>query len=261
MIGTGCRAGQWRRGVLVALACLMAMPSAMAQDRIHLFAAASMTDAIDRAVARFEATHDVDVVPVYAASSTLARQIANGAPAELYISANVEWMDWLGEQGVTLSERADLVHNRLALVAPADTTREPFTPGGGETLAARLGDGERLAVGDPAHVPAGIYARQALQSLGEWEALAPRLARADNVRAALALVERGEVPLGVVYRTDAEASDGVRLLGLFPSDAHEPIIYPIAAIGAHPSEGALTFRRWLESDDAKAIFQRAGFGT
>ncbi|WP_328717266.1 molybdate ABC transporter substrate-binding protein [Halomonas elongata] len=247
--------------VLLGTLLLTLASSASAGERVELFAAASMTDAIDRAVARFEATHDVDVVPVYAASSTLARQIANGAPAELYISANVEWMDWLGEQGVTLSERADLVHNRLALVAPADTTREPFTPGEGETLAARLGDSERLAVGDPAHVPAGIYARQALQSLGEWEALAPRLARADNVRAALALVERGEAPLGVVYRTDAEASDGVRLLGLFPSDAHEPIIYPIAAIGAHPSEGALTFRRWLESDDAKAIFQRAGFGT
>ncbi|MDR5858117.1 molybdate ABC transporter substrate-binding protein [Halomonas eurihalina] len=246
--------------VLLGTMLLMLASSASAGERVELFAAASMTDAIDRAVARFEATHDVDVVPVYAASSTLARQIANGAPAELCISANVEWMDWLGEQGVTLSERADLAHNRLALVAPADTSRKPFTPGDGEPLAARLGESERLAAGDPAHVPAGIYARQALQSLGEWEALAPRLARADNVRAALALVERGEAPLGVVYRTDAEASDGVRLLGLFPSDAHEPIIYPIAVIGANPSEGALTFRRWLESDDAKAIFRAEGFG-
>lgn len=245
----------------MVLTLLAMVAPASADDRVELFAAASMTDAIDRAVARFEASHDVDVVPVYAASSTLARQIANGAPAELYISANVEWMDWLGEQGVTLTERTDLAHNRLALVAPTDARREPFTPDAGETIAARLGEDERLAVGDPSHVPAGIYARQALGSLGEWEALAPRLARADNVRAALALVERGEVPLGVVYRTDAEASDAVQQQGLFPSSSHESITYPIAAIGENPSEGAQALRRWLESDDAMAIFRGAGFGS
>ncbi|SHL06557.1 molybdate transport system substrate-binding protein [Halomonas caseinilytica] len=250
--------GRYGRLGMAPMLLVVAM-SASANERVELFAAASMTDAIDRAVARFEATHDVDVVPVYAASSTLARQIANGAPAELYISANVEWMDWLGEQGVALSERADLVHNRLALVAPAGTQHEPFTPGEGEPLAARLGENERLAVGDPAHVPAGIYARQALQSLGEWEALASRLARADNVRAALALVERGEAPMGVVYRTDAEASDGVRTLGMFPSTSHEPITYPVAVIGQAPSEQALALRAWLEGDDAMAIFAEHGF--
>ncbi|MDT8895715.1 molybdate ABC transporter substrate-binding protein [Halomonas sp. I1] len=255
----GTRA-QRLQGMLVA-ALLTVAASASAEDRVELFAAASMTDAIDRMVARFEASHDVEVVPVYAASSTLARQIANGAPAEVYISANVEWMDWLGEQGVALTERTDLVHNRLALVAPADSQQKPFAPGDDETIAARLGEDARLAVGDPAHVPAGIYARQALQSLGEWETLAPRLARAANVRAALALVERGEAPLGVVYSTDARASDTVRQLGLFPSSSHASITYPVAVVGERPSDAALTLRRWLESDDAMAIFRAEGFGT
>ncbi|GED21784.1 molybdate ABC transporter substrate-binding protein [Halomonas halmophila] len=243
-----------------ALALLTCLPTfAVAEARVELFAAASMTDAIDEALVRFEASHDVDVVPVYAASSTLARQIAHGAPAEVYIPANVKWMDWLGEQGVILSERTALLHNRLALIAPQDSPFDDLAPGEGESLADRLADGERLAVGDPAHVPAGIYARQALESLGEWQALSPRLARAANVRAALALVARGEAPLGVVYRTDALASDAVRSLGLFPESAHPPITYPIATIGAAPSPAALELRGWLESEEAMEIFKAQGF--
>ncbi len=218
-----------------------------------------MTDAIDRAVARFEATHDVDVVPVYAASSTLARQIANGAPAELYISANVEWMDWLGEQGVALSERADLVHNRLAWwrrrarsTSLSLRVRESRWPLGSARTNVWPWAIRRMC---------GRNLRQASASVaGEWEALASRLARADNVRAALALVERGEAPMGVVYRTDAEASDGVRTLGMFPSTSHEPITYPVAVIGQAPSEQALALRAWLEGDDAWRSSQSMGLG-
>ncbi|MCW4151023.1 molybdate ABC transporter substrate-binding protein [Halomonas sp. 18H] len=245
------------RGALALLACLSTV--AAAEERVELFAAASMTDAIDQVVTRFEASHEVDVVTVYAASSTLARQIAHGAPAEVYISANFMWMDWLGEQDVSLTRRADLLHNRLALIASQDSPLDDVAPGESDSLAERLADGERLAVGDPAHVPAGIYARQALESLGEWQALAPRLARADNVRAALALVARGETPLGVVYHTDALASDAVRPLGLFPESSHPPITYPIATIGADPSPAALALRRWLESEEARGIFKAQGF--
>ncbi|GHA97048.1 molybdate ABC transporter substrate-binding protein [Modicisalibacter luteus] len=237
---------------------LLALP-VHAASPVHVYAAASLTDALNAAVARYEETHDVDIVPVYASSSTAARQVANGAPADLYFSANERWMDWLGEQGIVLQERADLLQNRLVLVASPHSDAIPFTLGEGVSLAERLGDGQRLSVGDPAHVPAGIYARQALESLDEWPALESRLARADNVRAALALVERGEAPLGIVYRTDAVASDRVRQLGLLPIDSHAPITYPVALIGNAIDDAARDFRDWLASDEAMAVFTGFGF--
>ena len=227
---------------------------------LHVSAAASLTDAMDEVIEAYTAQHpDTTIVPIYASSSTLARQIASGAPADLFISANLSWMEWLDEQGVALQQRANLLHNRLALVAPIDSDVEAFTPGETGTLVSLLASGERLSVGDPDHVPAGIYAKQAMEALGEWQALEPRLARGNDVRGALALVERGETPAGIVYQTDAEASDRVRTLGLFPLDSHAPIVYPVALIGTDNSSAASALRAWLEGAEATAIFAEHGF--
>ncbi|WP_163648447.1 molybdate ABC transporter substrate-binding protein [Modicisalibacter sp. 'Wilcox'] len=244
---------------LAAVLLFSPSPAQATPPRVTIFAAASLTDALDAAIADYEADHDVDIVPVYAASSTAARQIAHGAPAELYFSANEQWMDWLASQDVTLAERTDLLNNRLVLVAAPGTSLEAFTPGAGRPIRALLDDDQRLAVGNPDHVPAGIYARQALESLGEWQALEPRLARADNVRAALALVERGEAPLGIVYRTDARASDRVHSLGVFPAASHKSITYPLALVDPPVSRAARAFRDWLTGSEAMAIFERFGF--
>lgn len=254
--------GSWQGLVVGGLAMVLGA-AAHGDDRVHLLAAASLTNAVDEALALYSDSHSVDVVPIYASSSTLARQIANGSPADIFLSANTRWMDWLGEQNVALSERSDLLHNRLALIAPIEGPVEALVPGEGEALAEALADGERMAVGDPEHVPAGIYGQQALESLGEWGALESRLARADNVRAAMALVERGEAPLGIVYRTDALASVKVKLLGLFPEDSHDPITYPIALISEKadqaPDAEAQALREWLGGDQARAVFERHGF--
>lgn len=256
----------WPRRLAVAFAALCAAGLAHA-DTLHVAAAASMTDAMNDAIETYTVEHDdVNIVPVYASSSTLARQIAHGAPAALFISANQKWMDWLEDEGVAVQQRIDLLQNRLALVAPTDEAAGDFIPGESGELVSLLDDDERLAVGDPDHVPAGIYAQQALKQLGEWNALEPRLARASNVRSALALVERGETPAGVVYQTDAQASDGVTTLGLFPLDTHDPIVYPAALISTEDSDAqdnadAAAFRLWLEGDAATAIFADHGFAS
>ncbi|MGP8296089.1 MULTISPECIES: molybdate ABC transporter substrate-binding protein [unclassified Halomonas] len=244
---------------LLALTLLGTVSLAQAAT-LQVSAAASMTDAMDDIIEAYTSEHqDLTIVPVYASSSTLARQIVNGAPADLFISANISWMDWLEEQGVLLQERANLLQNRLALVAPSSSEIHDFIPGEDGVLMSLLGSGERLSVGDPDHVPAGIYARQAMEALGEWQDLEDRLARGNDVRAALALVERGETPVGIVYQTDAEASDAVRTLGLFPLDTHEPIVYPVALIDAEDNAAAAAFRSWLESEEARNIFATHGF--
>lgn len=243
------------------LVLLWLFSPAAAAERINVQAAASLTDVMNALITQYEKEHDVAVVPVYAASSTLARQIAEGAPADLYLSANERWMDWLETQAVEVRERRDLLKNRLALVAPEESTIEAFTPDADHPLADYLDRGERLAVGDPDHVPAGLYARQAFESTGQWSALLPRLARTSDVRGALALVARGETPLGVVYATDARASKEVRSLGLFPLDSHDAITYPAALIGASPDEQARDFLRWLESEAAAQTFRDFGFET
>ncbi|MHB0777641.1 molybdate ABC transporter substrate-binding protein [Halomonas sp. WWR20] len=257
------RVPKWLVGAGLALATLAgsATLAQAAPATVNVYAAASLTDALNAAVEHYESQHEVDIVPVYASSSTAARQVANGAPADLYFSANEQWMDWLAAQDIKLQARADVLQNRLVLIGTPDHSHSvaTFTLGQGESLAARLDEGRRLAVGDPDHVPAGIYAKQALQAMGEWEALEPRLARADNVRAALALVERGEAPLGIVYQTDAQASDKVRQLSVFPSTSHEPITYPVALVNPPASDAALAFRDWLGSDEAMKIFTRFGF--
>ena len=249
-----------RRLVTTALALLLPT-SVFATDNIQVAAAASLTDALNDAIAVYEAQHDVDVTPIYASSSTLARQIANGSPTDLFLSANVQWMDWLEEQGVNIQQRSDLLQNRLALVSASPDLPEQFVPGDEARIATLLEERDRLSVGDPDHVPAGIYTQQALEFLGEWVELEPRLARGNDVRAALTLVERQETPLGVVYQTDAFASDRVRVLGLFPTSSHDPITYPIALIGAEQNDAAVALREWLASEEALTIFADYGFDT
>jgi molybdate transport system substrate-binding protein len=190
----------------------------------------------------------------------LARQIAAGAPADIFISANEKWMDWLEDENLLIpNSRHDLLANRLVLIAPSDKALETRTISANTNLISWISPEDRIAVGDPDHVPAGIYAKSALISLDQWDAISPRLARADNVRAALALVERGEVPLGIVYQTDAGISDRVKIIATFPQDSHPAITYPAALIAGHADTKATKFFMWLLGDDAGRIFTDYGF--
>jgi molybdate transport system substrate-binding protein len=222
-----------RRRLLPSLALLLAAPAlGRAQDvPLTVFAAASLQDGLKalEPAWRAAAPGNPPLRLAFAASSALARQLEQGAPADLFMSADEPWMDWAQQRNLIVPEtRISPLGNALVLVAPADTPLPPMTLARDINLAALLGAGGRLAVGDPAHVPAGIYARQALTWMGQWAALGPRLARAESVRAGLLLVERGEAPLGIVYATDALASRRVKLLGRFPAESHTPVTYPCA---------------------------------
>lgn len=245
-----------RAAAAAALALGIAAASAAAADTT-VYAAASTTNAMSDVISAFTEATTTAVTPSYASSSTLAKQIEQGAPAEVFVSANPKWMTYLGEAGLIVDgTRTDLLGNTLVLIAPADSPVETVEIGAGLDMAALL-DGGRLSVGDPDHVPAGIYARQALESLGVWEATAPRLARANDVRSALALVERGEAPFGIVYATDAAISDGVKVVGAFPEDSHPPITYPAALVADTPASRALL--AFMQSPEAAAIYDRYGF--
>jgi molybdate transport system substrate-binding protein len=222
-----------------------------------LFAGASLTDALDEIGGAFKRQTGIEVRASYAASSVLARQIEAGAPADLFFPADHDWMDYLEQRGlIQRGSRRDVLGNALVLVAPAGSTLQlKIAPG--FDLAGALGE-RRLAVGDPDSVPAGMYARAALTKLGVWERVANRLARADNVRAALEYVARGESPLGIVYRTDAQAEKRVRVVDTFPADSHPPITYPIALTSSARPEAA-RFSDFLDSDTARQIFIRRGF--
>jgi molybdate transport system substrate-binding protein len=248
-----------RRPLLAAFAALTAAAPARAQAGATVFAAASLTDAL-RALAQDWAARG-NPAPRYsfAASSALARQIEQGAPADLFLSADEAWMDVLQSRGlIEATTRRSRIGNALVLIAPSDRAR-PITLARGTDLLA-LAAGGRIATGDPAHVPAGRYAQAALEWIGQWQAVAPRLARADNVRAALLLVERGEAPLGIVYATDAAAARGVTVIGTFPSGSHPPITYPVALTrrgGASAEARAL--HAFLTGPEAAATWQRFGF--
>ncbi|SOD95312.1 molybdate ABC transporter substrate-binding protein [Caenispirillum bisanense] len=230
---------------------------AAAAEKITVFAAASTTDALTEVGAAFAKETGVEMVPSFASSSTLAKQIEEGAPAQVFVSANAKWMDYLADKGLVVADsRADLLGNDLVLIAPADSAVATVAIGPGLDLAPLL-DGGRLSVGDPDHVPVGQYAKAALEKLGLWAATEPQLARQNDVRSALALVERGEAPLGIVYSTDAAASNGVKTVGVFPKDSHSPITYPVALVTDSPA--GRSFLAFLQSDAAKAIFARHGF--
>jgi len=224
---------------------------------ILVFAAASLTDALEEIDAAFTARSGVKVKASFAASSVLAKQIEAGAPADVFLSADREWMDYLQQRGLLKAgTRHDLLGNALVLIAPADSTLE-LQIAKGFNLAGALAGG-RLSTGDPDSVPAGIYAKAALTQLGVWQSVADRLARAENVRAALAYVARGETPLGIVYKTDAQAEQRVRVVGVFPADSHPPITYPVALTAA-ARPPAPRYAEFLHSAAAHEAFVRRGF--
>jgi molybdate transport system substrate-binding protein len=234
--------------------------SCAAQARAPLvLAAASLQESMNAAADRWAAMRHPRPVLSFAGSSALARQIEAGAPADLFVSADEDWMDYLQQKNlIREGSRADFLTNSLVLVAPA-SSRVRLGIGPGFPLARALGKG-RLAMADPDAVPAGRYGKEALISLGVWSSVSDRLARADNVRMALALVSRGEAPLGIVYATDARAEPGVRVVGTFPASSHQPIRYPLAILAGSHNPQADGFRRFLLSPQGKAIFRRYGFG-
>jgi molybdate transport system substrate-binding protein len=220
---------------------------------ITIFAAASLKTALDEVAALHAAKPTIS----YGASSALAKQIENGAPADVFISADLDWMDYVEKKGLLApSTRRNLLGNRLVLVAPA-TQPVKLQPAPGFPIGRALGSG-RIALANPDSVPAGKYAKAAFEKLGVWKDVAGRVAATDNVRAALALVARGETPLGVVYRTDADAEPKVVVAGGFPADSHPPIVYPVAALKGAKS-GAGPFLDFLAGSQARAIFEKHGF--
>jgi molybdate transport system substrate-binding protein len=241
---------------MVALGVLGFATIAVA-DTITVFAAASLKDALDENAKAYQARADDRIVVSYAASSALAKQIEAGAPADLFISADLEWMDYLEQRRLIRADtRRNLLRNRLVLIAPADS-KVSVNIAPGFPLVALLGNG-RLAMANPDTVPAGKYGKASLEALGVWKDIQSKVAAAENVRAALVLVSRGEAPFGIVYRTDAAAEAKVRVVGLFPENTHPPIIYPIAVTAAGKSAAA-AFMSWLNKPEARAIFQKHGF--
>jgi molybdate transport system substrate-binding protein len=245
-----------RRLALTTTILLAALP-AVAQPRdLTVFAAASLKNVLDEAAAKWTADTAKKVRLSYAASPALARQIEVGAPADIFMPADLDWMDYLaGRNLIKPATRADLLGNRLVLVARRDMSSSfRIEPG------ARLPLGEnRLSVANVDAVPAGKYAKAALQKLGMWESVAGRLAQTENVRAALLLVARGEARLGIVYRTDAASEDKVRILDSFPADSHPPIVYPIAVTASSTNRDAEAFVLFLRSPAARPIFKNQGF--
>lgn len=240
----------------VALAALVPAAAPRAED-LTVFAAASTADAMTEAVAGFEKRSGVAVRLSFASSSTLARQIENGAPAQVFVSASPEWIDYLESRGhLEAGSRTHLFSNRLVLIAPRESPLAiaiaPSFP-----LAEALGSG-RLAMGDPDHVPAGVYGRQALEALGVWSEVAPRVARTADVRAALALVARGEAAAGITYATDAAISAKVRIVGAFPPDSHPKVSYQGAIVAGAAGPAAARFLAYLGAG-AMDIFARHGF--
>jgi len=246
-----------RRFGPLGLLCLLAIAPAQAQT---VFAAASLTDALHTLGRQWQVAGHPAPRFAFAASSTLARQIEQGAPAALFFSADARWMDELAARGLLAPDtRRDLLHNELVLVVPADHPIH-VTLAPGFDLAGLLGPGGRLAIGDPGFVPAGLYAREALGSLGLWPQVAQRLAPAADVRGALLLVARGEAPAGIVYATDAAIEPGVVRAAVFPPGSHAPIIYPVALLRDGDTPQARDFLAFLESAAARAVFTRLGFG-
>ena len=248
-------------GIVSALVilCGSAASAAQAQEKsLTVFAAASMKNALDDIDAAYTARTGVKVAASYAASSTLAKQIEQGAPADIFLSADIDWMDYAtGKKNIDESTRVNLLGNSIVLIAPKDTRIENVTIGQGFDLSKLAGDG-KIATGDVKAVPVGKYAKAALEKLGAWQAAEPKFAMADSVRAALTLVARGEAALGIVYSTDAKVEPGVKIVGTFPADSHPPIIYPVAATTTAKAEAA-DYLDFLRSSAAKTILEKYGF--
>jgi len=201
------------------------------------------------------------ITPSFASSSTLAKQIERGAPVDVYLSANKKWMDYLAQKNLIAKEsRFDLLGNRIVLIVPMDSPVQQVKVVPGFSVTGYLGRDGRLSMGDPDHVPAGMYGKKALENLGCWTQVKDRLAPMKDVRAALVLVERGETHLGLVYATDAAISKKVRVVGTFPADSHPPIVYPVAVVSGAKIPEAMQFLVFLRSPEARWVFEKYGFG-
>jgi molybdate transport system substrate-binding protein len=246
-------------GILLALVIVLPNAPARAEDQtLVVFAAASMKNALDDIDAAFAAKTGTKVSASYAASSTLAKQIEQGAPADVFLSADTDWMDHAtARKAIDEATRANLLGNSIVLIAPKDSKIDNVTIGPGFDLAKLAGDG-KIATGDVTAVPVGKYAKAALEKLGAWQAAEPKFAMAESVRAALMLVARGEAVLGIVYSTDAKVEPGVKIVGTFPADTHPPIIYPVAATATAKPE-AKAYLDYLRSQAAKAVLEKYGF--
>jgi len=231
--------------------------AAFAAD-VTVFAAASLKEALDQQAKQFEASTANKVIVSYGASSALAKQVQSGAPADLFISADRDWMDYVEQRNLLArGTRVDLLRNSLVLIAPARSLANLHI-GPGFRLAAALGN-EKLAMANPDSVPAGKYGKAALENFGVWTSVAKQVARTDNVRGALALVSRGEAPFGIVYATDAQADTGVRVVDTFPPDSHPPIVYPAAVLASSKSAAARSFLDYIRSPPAKRGWEKYGF--
>jgi molybdate transport system substrate-binding protein len=245
--------------VALSILCGSSYLPAFAQDNsLTVFAAASMKNALDDIDAAYTAKTGVKIVASYAASSALAKQIEQGAPADIFASADTDWMDYaISKKTINEPTRINLLGNSMVLIAPKDSKIDSVTIGQGFDLAKLAGDG-RIATGDVKAVPVGKYAKAALEKLGAWPAAEPKFAMAESVRAALTLVARGEAALGIVYATDAKVEPGVKILGTFPADSHPAIIYPVAATATAKAQAA-DYLAFLRSSVAKTVFERYGF--
>lgn len=248
-----------RLSFILALTLTALGQPAFAQEKtVTIFAAASMKNALDDINAAFTAKTGVKVAASYAASSALARQIEQGAPADVFASADLEWMDYAAQKDtINAATRVNLLGNKLVLIAPKDSTVANVTIAQGFDLAKLAGD-SRIATGDVQSVPVGKYAKAALEKLGSWNAASSKFAMADNVRAALTLVARNEAALGIVYETDARVEPGVKIVAAFPADSHPAIVYPVAGTKSAKPEAA-RYLAFLKSAAAKAIFDKYGF--
>jgi molybdate transport system substrate-binding protein len=248
-------------GYFVALAILLGSnhaPALAQEKRLTVFAAASMKNALDDISAAYTAKSGIKIVASYAASSALAKQIEQGAPADIFASADTDWMDYtIGKKTINEPSRVNLLGNSLVLIAPKDSRLDKVAIGPAFDLSKLVGDG-KIATGDVKSVPAGKYAKAALEKLGAWQAAEPKFAMTENVRAALALVALGEAPLGIVYSTDAKVEPGVKIVGIFPADSHPAIIYPVAATATAKPEAA-GYLAFLRSSAARTIFEKYGF--
>jgi len=246
---------------LLVVACVAGGGTALAADdssTVLVFGAASLTNVLDDLSKAFTEQTKVPVKSSLAASSVLAKQIEAGAPADVFFSADLEWMDYLQQRKLLKPDsRHDVVGNRLVLIAPADSTVAVKLTKGVD-LKAVLGPQGKLATGDPDSVPVGKYAKAALEKLAAWDKVSSQIVRAENVRAALAFVARGEAPLGIVYRTDALAEKKVKIVAEFPTDTHPPITYPIA-LTTHAGAGAQQFVDFVRSKTAAEVFHKYGF--
>ncbi len=247
-----------RRNVLAAALTLLMNSSSFAAEKINVFAAASLKNALDAVSASWKADSAKETTLTYAASNALAKQIEAGAPADVFVSADLTWMKYLTDKDlIAKGSDVQLLGNEIVLVAPKDS-KVDLKIENGFKLADAVGTG-KLAMANVDSVPAGKYGKAALEKLGVWTSVESKVAQSENVRAALKLVDLGEAPLGIVYATDAKADAAVKVVGTFPTDSHAPIIYPAGIVTASKNADAAEFLKYLRSDKAKAIFEAQGF--